>query len=120
MLLLDRENEGGVSLTPAQLAEQAGVTRATMTGLIDTLERAGMVVRRPDPVDRRQVSVELTPAGQAFLDDMLPEHFSRINTLLEPLSENERRTLVRLLGKIADRALEVFPPGADAPSGASS
>ena len=42
--------------TPAELAEAAGVTRATMTGLIDTLERDGLVKREPDPVDRRMMS----------------------------------------------------------------
>jgi DNA-binding MarR family transcriptional regulator len=110
MLLFDKNNGDPRALTPAQLAEQSGVTRATMTGLIDTLERADMVVRTPDPADRRQVSVELTPHGIQFLQDMLPHHFARINTLLEPLTDNERRTLVRLLGKITDQALEAFPP----------
>ncbi len=38
----------------------AGVTRATMTGLIDTLERDGLVMREPDPVDRRMMFVQLT------------------------------------------------------------
>jgi DNA-binding MarR family transcriptional regulator len=114
MLLFDKNNGEPHSLTPAQLAEQSGVTRATMTGLIDTLERADMVVRTPDPADRRQVSVALTEHGLRFLQSMLPEHFARINTLLEPLSENERRTLVRLLGKITDQALEAFPPVGEA------
>ena len=49
--------------TPAALADAAGVTRATMTGLIDTLERDGYVRRVPDPDDRRMLSVRLTPTG---------------------------------------------------------
>lgn len=120
MLLFDKNNGEPQALTPAQLAEQSGVTRATMTGLIDTLERADMVVRTPDPADRRQVSVQLTPHGLQFLQDMLPEHFARINTLLEPLSDKERRTLVRLLGKITDQALEAFPSPGEASAGAST
>jgi DNA-binding MarR family transcriptional regulator len=118
MLLFDQNNGSPHALTPAQLAEQSGVTRATMTGLIDTLERDGMVVRTPDRDDRRQVSVQLTPHGLDFLQSMLPDHFARINTLLAPLSETERRTLVKLLGKITDRALETFPPSAEAALGA--
>src|SRR3954470_19155236 len=58
--------EGGPR-TPAELAEAAGVTRATMTGLIDTLERDGFVKREPDPNDRRMMSVRLTPEGDRFL-----------------------------------------------------
>lgn len=111
MLLYDKTCGETATFTPALLAEQAGVTRATMTGLIDTLERAGMVTRSPDPADRRMLSVELTPAGTAFLEKMLPEHFRRISLLMSALSEAERRTLVRLLGKIAAQASESFPAG---------
>ena len=86
--------------TPAELAEAAGVTRATMTGLIDTLERDGLVKRDPDPDDRRMMSVLLTPKGEKFLNEFLPGHFKLISELMAPLSESERKTLVRLLGKI--------------------
>jgi DNA-binding MarR family transcriptional regulator len=110
MLLYDKTCGKTNILTPAQLAEKAGVTRATMTGLVDTLERGGMVTRKPDPADRRQLSVELTSRGTAFLNKILPEHFRRISSLMEILSEAERRTMVRLLGKIATRASEAFPP----------
>lgn len=110
MLLFDKACGQSHSCTPAALAERSGVTRATMTGLIDTLERDAMVVRKPDSADRRMLSVELTPRALAFLASILPEHFRRINDLVSPLSEPERRTLVRLLGKIAVRASEAFPP----------
>jgi Transcriptional regulators len=115
MLLYHRGCGSPSALTPAQLAEQSGVTRATMTGLIDTLERDGMVTRRPDPSDRRQLYVELTPSGLSFLTKILPEHFRRIAVLMEVLSEPERRTMVRLLGKIAARAIEAFPVAAPHP-----
>lgn len=117
MLLYDKTCGQTNVLTPAQLAEKAGVTRATMTGLIDTLERDGMVTREPDPADRRQLSVELTPVGINFLNKILPEHFRRIATLMAVLSENERRTMVRLLGKIAASASDAFPPPAAAAAG---
>jgi DNA-binding MarR family transcriptional regulator len=90
--------------TPAELADAAGVTRATMTGLIDTLERDGLVKREPDPDDRRMMSVLLTARGERFLDDFLPGHFKLISGLMAPLTESERKTLVRLLGKIQQQA----------------
>ena len=93
--------------TPAELAEAAGVTRATMTGLVDTLERDGFVKREPDPDDRRMMSVRLTRAGERFLRDFLPGHFQAITALMSPLSETERKTLVRLLGKVQHRAAEM-------------
>lgn len=93
--------------TPAELAEAAGVTRATMTGLIDTLERDGFVKREPDPDDRRQMSVRLTPRAEKFLHAFLPGHFQMITALMSPLSEAERKTLVRLLNKIQQQAAEL-------------
>ena len=120
MLLYDKTCGQTHVFTPAQLADQAGVTRATMTGLIDTLERDGMVTRKPDPTDRRMLSVELTPHGVAFLERLLPEHFRRISLLVSSLDENERRTLVALLGKIAAQAAAAFPPPVAPPSASSS
>ena len=90
--------------TPAELADAAGVTRATMTGLIDTLERDGLVRREPDPNDRRMMSVRLTDKAEIFLRDMLPTHFEIMARLMAPLTEPERKTLVRLLTKVLQGA----------------
>ena len=90
--------------TPAELAECANVTRATMTGLIDTLERDGFVKREPDPNDRRMMSVRLTPKAESFLREFLPGHFRTTAQLMGTLSETERKTLVRLLTKISTQA----------------
>lgn len=90
--------------TPAELADAAGVTRATMTGLIDTLERDGFVVREADPSDRRMLLVRLTRKGENFLARFLPRHFRHVRELMVALSESERKTLVRLLGKIQQHA----------------
>lgn len=87
-------------LTPAELADNCGVTRATMTGLIDTLERDGFVKREPDPVDRRMMSVRLTPKAEAFLQGLLPGHFRIHSAIMSALSEAERKVLVRLLAKV--------------------
>jgi DNA-binding MarR family transcriptional regulator len=100
MQLFNKQENRPQPCTPAGLAEMAGVARATMTGLIDTLERDGLVKREPDPVDRRMMFVHLTPAGQELLAQVLPPHFQQISTLLEPLNEAERKTLVKLLAKI--------------------
>lgn len=92
---------------PAELAERAGVTRATMTGLIDTLEKDGYVRRAPDPGDRRRMSVQLTAQGADFMRSMLPGYFRRITQLMENLSEVEQKTLVGLLNKVVEKATAV-------------
>ena len=93
--------------TPAELADALGVTRATMTGLIDTLERDGLVRREPDPDDRRMMSVLLAPKAESFMAELLPAHFSIMARLMAPLSEVERKTLVSLLTKILQSASEL-------------
>ena len=94
------------ALSPAELADRTGVTRATITGLVDTLERDGLVTRTPDLADRRMMSVRLTPKGERLVMKILPSHFQRMAWLMEPLDEDERRTMVRLLNKITQRAAE--------------
>jgi DNA-binding MarR family transcriptional regulator len=106
-------------LTPAELADRTGVTRATMTGLVDTLERAGLVTRTPHPEDRRMMCVGLTKRGERLLADIMPEHFRRMAWLMAPLSENERKTFVRLLSKVLVRAGEEPGGMAGAHSGPS-
>ena len=93
-------------LSPAALAERTGVTRATMTGLVDTLERDGLVRRAPDTADRRMTTVEITPRGEMRLMGVLPNHFRQMAWLMAPLSESERKTLVTLLTKLLRRAAE--------------
>ena len=105
MLLLKRQacSENGAAATPAELADMAGCTRATMTGLIDTLERDTLVKRAPDEKDRRMMTVCLTPKGTALLNRMLPGHFKRQAQLMACFSEAERKTLVRLLSKVVSQ-----------------
>lgn len=106
-----RQNPGGEqTLSPAELAERTGVTRATVTGLVDTLERDGLVTRTPDPADRRMMSVRLTPKGERLVMEIMPSHFQRMAWLMEPLDEDERQTMVRLLAKITQRVAEALPP----------
>lgn len=100
LILLNRDPAKPVN--PADLAERANVTRATMTGLIDTLERDGFVKREHVPDDRRMMLVRLTASGRRFLDRILPDYFRRITALMGQLTAAERKTLVVLMRKIGD------------------
>ena len=116
MVLLNREP--GKPANPAELADRAQVTRATMTGLIDTLERDGFVKREHAPDDRRMMLVQLTEQGRQFLESILPVYFRRVNTLMSELTMHERKTLVGLMGKIRQSLHDLGrqPP---APAGAA-
>ncbi len=99
---VEDENQPAPPRGPAELADMAGVTRATMTGLVDTLEKDGYVRREPDPRDRRAMLVHLTPKGEAFTREVLPGYFRRVATIMSPLNEAERQELLRLLLKVRE------------------
>lgn len=99
LILLMREQ--GLVSTPSALAEKAGVTRATMTGLLDGLARDGLLERQWDAQDRRRVTVRLTPAGQRKLDAVMPDYYSRLRDCMAALDEDGRARLhdiLRLIG----------------------
>ena len=98
LILLNRDPETPVNL--ADLAERSRVTRATMTGLIDTLERDGLVRREHSAGDRRMLLVRLTDLGRTFLDGILPDYFRRVTLVMSQLTPEEHKVLVSLMGKI--------------------
>lgn len=98
LMMLNRDPEK--HFMPSQLAELCCVTKATMTGLVDGLERDGLVTRHPSQDDRRATFVSLSPAGLALLDRILPPHFERVAALMQDLSPAERKELSRLLAKV--------------------
>jgi len=99
VLIMLHTTPGG-EMCCSDLAESVGVSRATMTGLLDGLERDDLIRRVDHPDDRRRITISLTAGGRRFLDGMLPDHFQAIADLMTNLSEVDRKKLRELLGKI--------------------
>ncbi len=97
MCLFMTEEEGGLS--PAMISELLGVTRATMTGVLDTLENHGWITRTPDPSDRRSLLIQITEAGRSKLDTILPLHYQNVSQCMSLLSDDEQRMLKILMKK---------------------
>ncbi len=108
LMVLNREPESGFS--PSDLASKCGVTRATMTGLLDGLERDKLITRIPDTNDRRMATVQLTPQGIAMLDEMLPEYYRRIGGLMGHLDEVEKKAMQSALWKVNEGIGFVLAP----------
>jgi DNA-binding MarR family transcriptional regulator len=87
-------------LTPSALAQAAGVTRGTMTGLLAGLERSGLVMRTQHPEDGRMVHIELTAQALELLERALPERIGRITRFMSALTADEQRELRALLEKV--------------------
>ncbi|MBC7835785.1 MAG: MarR family transcriptional regulator [Phycisphaerales bacterium] len=101
LMILNRNPE--VGLSPSDLAVRAGVTRATMTGLLDGLERESLILRTQHTEDRRMVTVRLTEQGTQRLAAMLPDYFVRIGTLMAGLGEREQAAVTEHLRNIQGR-----------------
>jgi len=98
LILLMREQD--LMSTPSSLADKAGVSRATMTGLIDGLSKEGLVLRVTDATDRRKLHIKLTVLGQAKLDEVMPEYYRRVDRLMSILSPEEGEALTSMLIKL--------------------
>jgi DNA-binding MarR family transcriptional regulator len=86
---------GPLSMTDLAAAEQ--VTTATMSRIVDALEEAGLAARRPNPDDRRGVSIRPTTRGTRLLQQARRRRIESLAVRLEGLSLSE----LKLLGRAA-------------------
>ncbi len=92
--------------TPGRLAELAGITTGAITGVLDRLEKARIVVREADPDDRRRVVVRLSPTRLAELIAVLEPMAASADSLLAGYRPAERAAITDYLGKAAAAASE--------------
>lgn len=96
----------GPGCTMGKLAEHMHQSSATMTGIVDRLCRRGLAERRPDPDDRRRVTVVLTDSGRQLLAATSEAKRARTLDILHTFSGAERKQLVKLLETYLARAGE--------------
>jgi len=89
------------------VAERLLVSSASMTSLLDTLEKRGLIERHPHPVDRRKVLIHLTDQGRVIVDRMLPVVHAASTEAFAPLSARDRERLVDLLSVVRAHLTDV-------------
>lgn len=94
---------GGKGLPASECAKAAMLTSGGMTGEADRLAKAGLIVRRPDPEDRRAVLMTLTPEGNDVVEDAIKAYLSAADEVIEVLDHDEQLQLAELLRKILVR-----------------
>jgi len=88
-------------LSPGRLVQETLVTSGTMTNRVDRLVRKGLVVRLPDPADRRGVQVQLSEAGRIAVDGALDALIDREKDLLSGLAGDEADGIATSLRKLS-------------------
>ncbi|MFJ9021669.1 MarR family winged helix-turn-helix transcriptional regulator [Streptomyces sp. NPDC102259] len=80
-------------LTAGDLATRVHVTTGAVTGILNRLERAGYVTRRPDPEDRRRVRVAAIPSAVARVHALYEPYYARLGALFADYSPQETAVL---------------------------
>jgi DNA-binding MarR family transcriptional regulator len=98
--LLALGHEGALAM--GDLARRVAITEKTVTGLVDRLQRDGLVERRRDEADRRVIHVALTGPGEALARRLDAEMLQALTRLLGRLDAGDRRDLFRIIEKLTD------------------
>ena len=98
-------NPDGLSQT--DLSRQLIMHRSNLTGLVDRLEKRGLVARREVAADRRAYSVVLTASGARLLRDILPRYYQEAVRVWDQLSAPRATDLIADLRRVAENAQRI-------------
>ena len=107
-MLMDGLYLNGGSLSPTELAKYMFRTNHSITSMVDTLEKQGLVRREPNPLDRRSIKITLTPEGWQLMERMLPATYEISQKALDCLDDNEAEHLKEVLKRISKHLLELI------------
>jgi DNA-binding MarR family transcriptional regulator len=99
LFLLSRHGPSPIS----RIAEWLGVGMPAASGIVDRIERHGLVERHHRLDDRRVVDCQLTPAGRALIDEIVGMRSGVLRQMLQVLNEDELAQLARLISLITQR-----------------
>jgi DNA-binding MarR family transcriptional regulator len=94
-------------LSLSELSEKIRAQNSTVTGIIDRMEREGLVTRERSKEDRRVVYIKLTAKGRDLARDIPVEPMEVFKGALESLSAQEMRDLMRIMTKVAKRVKQI-------------
>jgi len=87
-------------LSMGDIGEKTLITKGTLTGVVDRLEKKGLVCRQIPPDNRRSVVVTLTPTGTQLFEQVFPAHIIDIKQRLDALDDSEMELLRVLLRRL--------------------
>lgn len=100
MVLLHKIPEG---LMPSEIAQKVGVTQATISGLINSLEKAELVKRTTHEKDGRSFVIILTDKGRDLMDKILPVYHEKISHFWSEFDETEKHQLNSLMERMVKK-----------------
>ncbi len=101
-------------LEPRQIAAFSGVTRAAVSGVLNTLERSELIDRSRDQADRRLVTVRLTPSGSDLVKTAYRDQNQREAVHFDALSADELQAFSKIMRKLLATPLDTTTETAEA------
>lgn len=89
-------------LSAGALAKEIGLTPGAVTGMVDRLERAGLVERTPDPADRRRVVITVASKGRAAFGDVFGGLSTAMDTMVSRYSAAEQQVIADWVARTID------------------
>src|SRR5437868_8816521 len=111
------EEQGLPGLRLTDLSERLLIRPPSVTGVVDRLERAELVVRDGSPFDMRAKQVALTPKGRELVERILAVHGRQIDTVLGVLNPAEQTEFHRLLSLLEQHLEGIVAKGSAASMG---
>lgn len=88
-----------------ELGKEMLVSRANITGLMDRLEKRGLVTREINPLDRRSLTARLTEKAKKLVAEVIPQFEEYIENIMRGLNDREKQVLIELLAKVQNEIL---------------
>lgn len=101
---LIRERDAQHAVKPTEIARHLAISSASTTALLDRLEKAGMVERANNPLDRRSVLIVATPAAEEAIAATHEAFEARLEGLMGGLGQRERADVIAFFESLADAA----------------
>jgi DNA-binding MarR family transcriptional regulator len=99
----------GEPLSPTEISRRLIVTTASVTSLLDTLERRGLIERHADPADRRRLLVAITPPAQDLVRQYVPQVVALQAAVMNGIGEEDRRHFIAVLTRIREAIAAADP-----------
>ena len=100
VLITIKKNNNAIKAT--DIANNLGVSRATMTGLMDGLIKDGLISKTDCSEDRRISFVHLTEKGQELLGKVVPCHFKKLDKFSQCLNKEEVKVFKECISKLSN------------------
>ncbi len=102
LMNLYRDEQHGLSdgMQPSELSDAQGVSRNTVSSLISTLEKDGLITRRLHGTDHRRFVIHLTPEGRRLMKTNMANQFKFVTDCFTGFNSAERQTLLDFLSRL--------------------